>query len=747
MKDSTFPLPCELINLIAKAFDIKIENKQLKQIQSNIYCSEIQLNDIFDKYIYQQMKEQISISMAENTKIIFNDFYTECFKKYIHSPFHNFTREDILQLFFDNILPVISFKLFKHTVKQYNIPQILEVITSPSDSSIPKALEWIKKYYGKSWNTYWNPIEKTKKNRLHTFKRRLEAWSRGDDIPSAQHIGLMTNIKEEDAIGIPWETIRVILFICRALDYSRKTLYGKNHLINLHEIIKNPDILINYQNYFESKLSNEQISLERKFKELEIIDMDIKNPYDANDIILDKYDKAFTKGELSYLRPLAMAERAVKKGNLDLATKYYKDAFNLSLYRIGIDAKDLLKKARAVAASLKNPDMVFLRNIKSVNAIYQYDFSATKEGSKSAFEQIEPWEIEEWKKEFKILFPHALFDTQVKTDPTMVDFNPLLEPDYKSPDRVMKIGEPSLKAPQLVCFVILKKYEIIKKLLNAGASVNKVKADNGSAILIALEQILCNTNDDKIFWELAEYEHYSSTLNTTTISKKLLPLHAAIDTGRPEVVRKILELGADPNTMALTCHWSPLYHCIFRIVSQKNGSDNFIPDRVTKEVLDHMRRYSHEISGYDLATQEHLLNIFKENVQANKNGVAQNNDLNLSSPIKLSDRHREILNELLECNNKIRKSKNYLDIFKLLLEYKADVNQKHNTPDIKGYTPLMLAIEKDEVELFQLLLQQDGDITLQYEDLRQNRLVNCLEIANFFNAQKIIEAWPTSILI
>ncbi len=76
------------------------------------------------------------------------------------------------------------------------------------------------------------------------------------------------------------------------------------------------------------------------------------------------------------------------------------------------------------------------------------------------------------------------------------------------------------------------------------------------------------------------------------------------------------------------------------------------------------------------------------------------------------------------------------DIVLQLLEAGAEPNARHTNP-IVNYTPLMLAAELDEEEIFRFMLDHGGDPSLYYEHPRTGAKVDCFLIANEFRARGV----------
>ena len=77
-------------------------------------------------------------------------------------------------------------------------------------------------------------------------------------------------------------------------------------------------------------------------------------------------------------------------------------------------------------------------------------------------------------------------------------------------------------------------------------------------------------------------------------------------------------------------------------------------------------------------------------------------------------------------------------IASLLINSGANVNAEHASP-VKGYTPLMLAVEMDERAIFEQMLICGGDIKKTYKDPRTDRDISIMEIAKFFKSTDVMQ--------
>jgi hypothetical protein len=74
-----------------------------------------------------------------------------------------------------------------------------------------------------------------------------------------------------------------------------------------------------------------------------------------------------------------------------------------------------------------------------------------------------------------------------------------------------------------------------------------------------------------------------------------------------------------------------------------------------------------------------------------------------------------------------------------LIEANANINAEENPP-ILGHTPLILAAEIDERDLFELMLLHERDIEKTYLDPKSNRSLTTEEIAKSFGSTNILAA-------
>ncbi len=413
----------------------------------------------------------------------------------------------------------------------------------------------------------------------------------------------------------------------------------------------------------------------------------------------------------------------VLSGEYEEALKSYQLAVAHSEYRAGENWKQIVTEAFALAGYLGSAKPI-LKQLKhraiALGLIAQPRISD---------DVVENWEIEELRKQFHHLFPRQGRFVEVEQPDDDIGALPFLmydsesltnrQPNYRKPDQVVTvrtIDNQVRRWSQLSLYVTLGNVSVVKALLEKGASVDALDDSRGSALLSAIQRA-AESNDREVLDLLLDYPHSKETLNQPTKRKRLTPLIRAIDYGEPDVVWKLLSMGAHVNLRGHIDDQTPLYLCIRNMgggraasslrqrLSQLISSDK---DLVLRET---MRRYGVGTAGV-FGDKGALFDAMKNTSEA--------------------DIFNEVVDWIVDDFVGRYTVEKQLEIAKHLLAYGADPNASHSYP-AAGRTPLMLAVENDSTEAVSLLMQRGGD-----PFIRDSSGHDCPVIAAAFRSRNVI---------
>jgi len=743
--DYPYPTPFEMLRYLLRSFDFKLPQKDKKRLDDMIVervydprkfdiALKQYLSNVADKYIGYKAADQISKLFAQFISNYLNNVAGAL-------PAFGLNRASTLDALIKTELKdrIIGFAVAFHN--EFGGPHPSFWFSSNS-VSVDDLFTWLSNNEP-YWDDFLTNIGKERRD-------MIAEWRKGNDLPSAQSLHLLSQPNtpnEHSPHSINWELIKPLLYLARSVDFikrdqhgrillseSRLALWGAENKAGIGE-----EIRLIQANLFQSlgpekshiaKLKHglrptaEKTDPERYRRIIEEVRglINASEKLQHTDYWIDWHD----------------ARWHVFTGNLTAANRLYKSAFEKAAFVAGANQKDIAKEAIVVAACQQNPDKVFLKRIKWMQVIFGYDIPSitNTEPSQKVSDNIEDWEIDLWRSSFDLIFPQSGLFPGAECKPSTEERGPLfilgtseVKPDYRHPNRTIKIGETWQRAmPQLVWFALNGDIEVCEKLIDRGADVNVQSKVGETPILLALQalnvtEVTSRTHNDELFTLLTAQHHKPETLNIRTQKKRLLPIISAVQTGRPDVVKKILELGADPNGRGLTDEQTALNVCI-KLIGILKDPEGFWKVQnemtVTPTVLDSIRRHSSGLSGFTLKHQE----IFLDN---------SNNDQHFK---EYSLHNKKFTTERILEKMTINSMR---EIATLLISYGADVNAEHLSP-LKGYTPLMLAAELDEQNIFNAMLTAGGDINKKYIDPSTGREVSLLDLAKKFNSKNVMQS-------
>lgn len=416
-----------------------------------------------------------------------------------------------------------------------------------------------------------------------------------------------------------------------------------------------------------------------------------------------------------------MGRWQVLSGDYKNALLHYQRAVELANYRAGENQRPLVEEAFVLAGYLGKK--TFLNQLK--HWAIAFHLFASPRGDNT----IEDWEIDQWRQQFHQVFPITGRFAEVQIEENKTVQLPFLafsedemkdkRADLRNPDRVFTIhfaDGQTRRWPQLRFYASMGRIAEVRSLLDKAASVDQLDESGGSALLCAIQHAT-NTGEREVLDLLLRQDHANETLNKATNKKQLTPLICAIEFGEPDVVERLLEMGAIADRRGNLVDETPLYLCITKLGCVRNPAklfqyirQNFLakPDLAQREAL---RRYNVSLAG-----------VFGDSVP-------------IKAALKNSE-YQNILNRLVFTLGKEEIAHHSIPklvrIAELLVKNKANPNAPHQYPE-PGRTPLMLAAENNSGLAFDTLIKFGGD---PYQKDVAGR--DCLKIAHGFAANEIV---------
>lgn len=722
----SYPTQIELIRALSTVLDLQSHKKKLNE---DAYNGAINPKRIDELYSMAILKPLVSIIGLDLTTAIEKDFldikkdYLQLMKS-VTTQF--LSRKEVTDILFEDFFAIHLVKTIKH-ICQYsgNTNELVKLLFS-ENSSVRNIINWLD-LHNEKWQSICNQM---------TDKSKLYAWKRSDNIPSTQSI---------KSFDVDFK-IKSILLLASVIERLKLNTQGSILLDKLHiNLQQNKLIEISYSHINEQiqKCQNDKYS---KFENIYILYNQLDNKLKQTKTLEDQQfienlfislenlcETTQQTGTFRYYINWLQARFLVFSGKLDEAYKQYQNIVEPILHIGGKNQSLILGEALVVAANLYPKSKVLLKQLKWAAITFGYDIPSTNISDSSIkFEDnIEYWEIEQWKVAFNLYFPEELFFPNCEIKPEITSKGVLIEdaiPDLVNLNR----KNQKTKMPQLNYFILTRKHEPVRRLLENGARADVSSNSNETPILMALQSMNLFSYDliepDDTYFNLllkyADTKQLQSTINTMTIKRKLLPIISAVESGRIDVVEKVLALKADPNVKGSTGNETALSYCLKHIAQLKNPSKYWsepfkLEVKPDWSIIDTIRRYNHGQFGF---TKEQISQYLK---------VTNN------SPFI-----KEIESTLIKLHNEYIVKYTSIEalraIAKLLIDHKADVNVEDDSV-IKGYTPFMLAAEIDEAELFKYMYEYGGDLSKTYRDYRTGKDVDIKEIASYFKSDGILD--------
>lgn len=578
------------------------------------------------------------------------------------------------------------------------------------------------------------------KDAKDTFHR----WLSGKYQPSFKYVENLDQQASGSKLSVTaWNNIKWGLIASRFInyfdpDYSNKTIttYHMNAFKITHS--KNAPQFIHIKHTIEAIFNEFRLKANQSKTEEDKSRVDTLLAF-----LLLQIKKANPDIGIEYVYHQLNARHLVLSGELDKAFDEYKLAFKTSLYRAHSKAQIqlVIKEALLVAANQKSPKRVFITQLKSYAILLGLDDlpARSDEDGKNRDPVLYNNEIEVYRQEFHSMFPEKLAYPCVKYPKYEKKVGMVFHTDENNNEKNLKKkkikigyeGGVQRATTPLIDATTKNEVELAIKLIDEGASINVTSEVGDSPLLMALTQLdfqsPLSSMDDRLFWLISNKKHSDSILNTVTTRKMRFPLYAAIETGNPAIVKKVLSMstGIDVNLRGGLDYMSPLYQtlCILGFVKKPSELYKRMFGELSEETI---HRLKPMFAGFGKTSSKEI----HDALQGELSGEPWQSNLRQAWQAHFM----ESFNKRSPTPSLIRQ------ISRILILGGANLNLEHNINGMK-YTPLMLTAEMDELKLFKLMIKHGGNWEKVYvipsHVNSEQKAINCLHIAKSFGSKSI----------
>tara|TARA_Y100000588_G_scaffold263510_2_gene278196 strand:- start:1101 stop:3362 length:2262 start_codon:yes stop_codon:yes gene_type:complete len=684
-----------------KGIDSRIAKKIDDACKSNEITPAL-YHELKQKLIYEPVKGFVNESVAQRFVVGFDRLVDQYRELMIAAPLDGVAVEDA-RVFLDRYFLTFNLSLFCDDILG-NVPLNSIVVAQSKQSFVSIVVNGLKQL--PQWPKHYRSLSSEN-------KERLRIWALPDkaELPSLGSINLIgRKLRTEKS----WLAFKVNFLVARLWDYFFRRFPEMD--VSLLDTSARESIEDSYRSALKT-LSEEatlkhQRSVPLALELYSLLRLREPKTVDSEEhcrILFGrlKYESDLDKDyQTSYFRHWMKARLELHCGELELAIGEYKKAFEQVIYRQGENAVCIIREAIIAACRMPKPDKPFINRLRRMAVMLNIDMvpdGPQNESSRKKAPDIEEWEILAFASMFdsyftkESFFPGAVYpDSPSKDSSVCLIEGSESDVDLSKPNKEINIGlmgGGSKKMPQLVYFSMMSKSKSVSKLLEAGADVNNLSTNQESAILFAVQEMQVTlfptgTLRDDNFWELAKYNHTPQTLDTVTAKRKLTPLGCGVQTGRLDVVEKLIEMGANVDQRHDVGNETPLFTAIALIARHTR------PQEVTRttEQMKFSDMNLKSLRAHGFGWLPHDLGQLKRSIEK----MSQDEDFQEISRINLQLEKEAFL--------KHSTAEGFRDIAKHLIKYGANPNAKHNTA-LEGYTPLMLAIELDEAELVEAMME------------------------------------------
>ena len=353
---------------------------------------------------------------------------------------------------------------------------------------------------------------------------------------------------------------------------------------------------------------------------------------------------------------------------------------------------------------------------------------APNKKSRNVNDIVEEWEVKAWRNEFLGLFSGE--SGPYVNGPLVYDVESIPRKPQEPYSRPFKVDGKAY--PQITWFCLLSDIVAVRQILERSASPNKhvnaLTSSGESALLFAIEHMVPGSCpfDPKMGMELFKlllaHKHEKNTIDMPTYKKKLTCLGQAVCSGNAEVVSKLLEVGAEVDQLQSVDQISPLH----RAVGIRGGKSNEWLKEALFDLdgnLDGLRRI---VSLFRGMTNNQIPEAWRWLEENTLFATVLEGGINVISAQERECCTRPKMREIVE----------------VLLKCGANPNLPQKVNGWEGYTPLMLAAETNQYDLFDLMVTRYNGNPNQKADYEREdgsvREMSCWEIAVEWHADEVL---------
>lgn len=740
-----YPSVGEVLRYIYKVLGLRKPDKELDR-----YAIRGDYDYRLEERYIEDISKQLALYYGENAVIVSITMIEELLASYkdlvLQIPLENLPRSKSIALLVKHFFCGWGVAVLKEMAQEFRNPLVVALALSKDISPVHTFLKSLA-YQSPHFDIAWKSLQKGDKDKLNRWCKA--SGEKNADLPHAEGVAqvvaeLIVNwpkpMTEKEAESILFY-LSMMFMVSIAIEKCKRDAdrFSDSSLIEALSYFMSSTTLHDCgmelsKALIEHNVNNEEYIKECAYLHLQLYDRNIQSTYQTVMVgISDARVKAKTfdpENTASYYLDWLEGRFAALSGDFDKAVKFYKLAVKGATYRAGGNQAVILREALSLAAFCGN-QRSFVKNVKNqmiafglmAKPKYRPDTDLVNKQSRSKHDVVEDWEVKNWVNDFDIMFPEGkrFADFSDKKGKYLASVGPvILRPsdeiagiDFDSPNLIIEVG--GKRWHQLTYCAYNNDVESARKLLSSGASVDAINDVGDTPILMSLQEMdpfdLGASLSRRCFDLISLYPHKSETINTITVKRRLSTMICAVETGKSDIVEKVIELGGDVNQSAGVLGLTPLITClnlINRATNPEKWLSKMVGAPVSLEAFEAARRYSNGSLGMDYET-------FKKQVQ--NSGLSSIANYALESQLNRFVQNMEI--------------QSLYDILELLISAGANVNQRYSVGMLDGYTPLMLAAELNDRDAIQLLIENGA-----HTALRDRYGRNAYVVAKQFNSSK-----------